>query len=99
MPENVGDQGAGRLSLRIGPPAGGRTAEGATVASTVTYLLPMVTIVVGVTALSEHATLSAIAGVVLILVGVAFTRQRAKPTEHPVRVEKPREGQAWDDVT
>lgn len=52
------------------------TSEGATVASTVTYLLPIVAIVLGATILSERVTFYAIAGIALILVGVALTRQR-----------------------
>ena len=50
------------------------TSEGATVASTVTYLLPVVAIVLGVLALGEHITLLGIAGIALILVGVGLTR-------------------------
>jgi drug/metabolite transporter (DMT)-like permease len=52
------------------------TSEGATIASTVTYLLPVVAIVLGVAVLGEQVTLSVIAGIALILAGVALTRQR-----------------------
>jgi drug/metabolite transporter (DMT)-like permease len=52
------------------------TSEGATVASTVTYLLPVVAIVLGVGVLGEQITLLIIAGIALILMGVALTRQR-----------------------
>jgi drug/metabolite transporter (DMT)-like permease len=52
------------------------TSEGATIASTVTYLLPVVAIVLGVSVLGERVTLPAIAGIGLILAGVALIRQR-----------------------
>ena len=54
------------------------TSEGATVASTVTYLLPVVAIVLGVLVLGETVTAMALAGVVLVLAGVALTRRRAE---------------------
>lgn len=52
------------------------TSEGATIASTVTYLLPIVAIVLGVLVLREHITPLVLAGIGLILVGVALTRQQ-----------------------
>jgi drug/metabolite transporter (DMT)-like permease len=55
------------------------TSEGATIASTVTYLLPVVAIVLGVLVLDESITLAALAGIVLVLAGVALTRRRSKP--------------------
>src|SRR5262249_30170864 len=69
------------------------TSEGATIASTVTYLLPVVAIVLGVAVLGEHVTLPVVTGVVLILAGVALTRQRARPAESRIqrRVEEPRQ--------
>jgi drug/metabolite transporter (DMT)-like permease len=62
------------------------TSEGATVASTVTYLLPVVAIVLGVLVLGESITMITLAGIALVLAGVALTRRRAKPasTEHQV---------------
>jgi drug/metabolite transporter (DMT)-like permease len=51
------------------------TSEGATIASTVTYLLPVVAIVLGASLLGEQVTPSAIAGIALILVGVALTHR------------------------
>jgi drug/metabolite transporter (DMT)-like permease len=51
------------------------TREGATIASTVTYLLPVVAIVLGVAVLDERVTLPVI-GIALILLGVALTRRR-----------------------
>jgi drug/metabolite transporter (DMT)-like permease len=55
------------------------TSEGATVASTVTYLLPVVAIVLGVLVLGETITAAALTGIALVLAGVALTRRRAKP--------------------
>ena len=53
-------------------------SEGATVASTVTYLLPVVAIVLGVLVLGETVTAAALAGIALVLAGVALTRRRKK---------------------
>jgi drug/metabolite transporter (DMT)-like permease len=50
-----------------------------TVASTVTYLLPVVAIVLGVLVLDESITAAVLIGIVLVLAGVALTRLRAKP--------------------
>src|SRR5579863_4102621 len=54
------------------------TSEGATVASTVTYLLPAVAIVLGVLVVSETITATALGGIVLVLIGVALTRAKRK---------------------
>ena len=54
------------------------TSEGATVASTVTYLLPVVAIVLGVLVLSEGITATSLAGIALVLAGVALTRRRTQ---------------------
>jgi drug/metabolite transporter (DMT)-like permease len=62
------------------------TSEGATVASTVTYLLPVVAIILGVLVLGEHVTFPVIAGIVLVLAGVALTRQRLKPAASKARL-------------
>jgi drug/metabolite transporter (DMT)-like permease len=51
-------------------------SEGATIASTVTYLLPVVAITLGVLVLSENMTPAAIGGTALVLLGVALTRRR-----------------------
>jgi drug/metabolite transporter (DMT)-like permease len=60
------------------------TSEGATIASTVTYLLPVVAVVLGVVVLSETITVSALVGIALVLAGIALTRRRAKPaTDDP----------------
>ena len=50
-------------------------SEGATVASTVTYLLPVVAIVLGVVVLGETVTISVLAGIALVLAGVALSRR------------------------
>ncbi len=57
------------------------TSEGATVASTVTYLLPVVAIVLGVLVLAETVTATTLAGIALVLAGVALTRRRTRPTQ------------------
>jgi drug/metabolite transporter (DMT)-like permease len=58
---------------------------GATVASTVIHLLPVVAIILGFLVLGEHITLLDLAGIALILTEVALTRNRAvhKPTKEP----------------
>jgi drug/metabolite transporter (DMT)-like permease len=58
------------------------TSEGATVASTVTYLLPVVAIVLGVVVLDESITALILAGIALVLVGVALTRLQAVKNGH-----------------
>ena len=52
------------------------TREGATVASTVTYLNPIVAIILGVAVLSETITAPVLAGIALVLAGQALTRYR-----------------------
>jgi drug/metabolite transporter (DMT)-like permease len=59
---------------------------GATVASTVTYLLPVVAIILGFLVLGEHITLADLAGVGLILAGVALTRTSA--TQAPTTTDR-----------
>jgi drug/metabolite transporter (DMT)-like permease len=51
-------------------------SDGATVASTVTYLLPVVAILLGIAVLGEHISLPVLAGIALILCGVALVRKR-----------------------
>jgi drug/metabolite transporter (DMT)-like permease len=63
------------------------TSEGATVASTVTYLLPVVAIVLGVLVLGETITVTVLAGIALVLAGVALTRRRAKLINREHQVE------------
>ena len=61
------------------------TSDGATAASTVTYLLPVVAIVLGVLVLDESITANALAGIALVLAGVALARRpvRQRPPEQP----------------
>ena len=63
------------------------TSEGATVASTVTYLLPVVAIVLGIVVLGESITAIVVAGIALVLLGVALTRRRTKPASGEHQVE------------
>jgi drug/metabolite transporter (DMT)-like permease len=63
------------------------SSEGATIASTVTYLLPIVAIILGVLVLGEHITVLVLAGIALILIGVTLTRRRR---EHPEPADTPR---------
>ncbi len=58
------------------------TREGATIASTVTYLLPVVAIVLGVLVLSETITMTILGGIALVLIGVALTRRNTEPTNN-----------------
>jgi drug/metabolite transporter (DMT)-like permease len=62
-------------------------SDGATVASTVTYLLPVVAIVLGVLFLHENVTATTLGGIALVLAGVALVRRQSKPAgpELPVR--------------
>jgi drug/metabolite transporter (DMT)-like permease len=63
------------------------TSEGATAASTVTYLLPVVAIVLGVLVLSESITVTTLAGIALVLAGVALTRRRVRAASDEHLVE------------
>jgi drug/metabolite transporter (DMT)-like permease len=53
-------------------------SDGATAASMVTYLLPVVAIVLGVLVLSEGITATTLGGIALVLIGVALTRRKPK---------------------
>jgi drug/metabolite transporter (DMT)-like permease len=63
------------------------TSEGATVASTVTYLLPVVAIVLGVLVLGESIAAITLAGIALVLAGVALTRRRVKTASEEHQIE------------
>jgi drug/metabolite transporter (DMT)-like permease len=54
--------------------------DGPILASTVTYLLPVVAVVLGLVALSEPVTARVLIGVFVVLLGVALTRHTVKPT-------------------
>jgi drug/metabolite transporter (DMT)-like permease len=53
----------------------------------VTYLLPVVAIVLGVLVLGENITMTVLAGIALVLAGVALTRRYAKPATDEPQVE------------
>ena len=53
--------------------------EGPTAASTVGYLLPVVSVLLGAAFLHEALTVRVIVGMVVVLVGVGLTRRRTKP--------------------
>lgn len=57
------------------------TDDGATAASVVTYLLPVIAIVIGASGLHESSTFTALAGTVVVLVGVAASRHQPKPRD------------------
>ena len=52
--------------------------EGPTVASTTTYLLPVVAVVLGAIVVSEPVTMPMVAGMLLVLGGVALVQRRAR---------------------
>lgn len=59
--------------------------EGPTVASTVTYLLPIVAVVLGAAILTERLAASSLTGGIAILIGVALTqRSRQDDTERGI---------------
>ena len=68
------------------------TREGATAASTVTYLNPIVAIVLGVLVLNETISPGILAGIALVLSGVALTRYRTQPVQAAPET-RPAEGQ------
>lgn len=59
------------------------TDEGPTNAATVGYLLPVVSVLLGALFLGEDLTPHVIAGMVVVLGGVALTRVRRRPVEAP----------------
>jgi drug/metabolite transporter (DMT)-like permease len=60
------------------------TDDGPVLASTVTYLLPVVAVVLGFAVLDERITAQLVLGVLIVLAGVALTRR--KPTAPPEHV-------------
>ena len=52
-----------------------------------TYLLPVVAIVLGIVVLGMSITVTVLGGIVLVLIGVALTRRRVKPTDSERRLE------------
>jgi drug/metabolite transporter (DMT)-like permease len=62
------------------------TDEGPTTAATVGYLLPVVSVLLGALFMDEVLTLPVIAGMVVVLGGVALTRVRRRQVEPPAPV-------------
>lgn len=62
------------------------TDEGPTNAATVGYLLPVVSVLLGALFLDEDLTPHVIAGMVVVLGGVALTRVRRRPVDEPAPV-------------
>jgi len=58
----------------------------------VTYLLPVVAIVLGVLVLGETVTITVLAGIALVLAGVALTRGREKPAARDQLTERTSRG-------
>jgi len=52
----------------------------------VTYLLPVIAIVLGVVVLNEDITVTALAGIALVLAGVALTRRQGRPVGQPADI-------------
>lgn len=71
--------------------------DGPTVASTVTYLIPVVAVLLGVTVLGESLSLRVLAGMVVVLAGVGLVRRSSLPDSAPAPSEglppSPVEGQ------
>ncbi|MDT4990622.1 MAG: hypothetical protein QOH97_514 [Actinoplanes sp.] len=67
--------------------------EGPTIASTTTYLLPLVAVVLGALVVSEHVTLAMVAGMLVVLGGVALVQRRTPGTS-----DKPSEGAEADSA-
>jgi drug/metabolite transporter (DMT)-like permease len=59
------------------------TSDGATVASTVTYLIPVAAVVLGVAVLGEPLRLTTVLGMLVIMAGIALTRRRPAPVAEP----------------
>jgi drug/metabolite transporter (DMT)-like permease len=55
------------------------TDDGPTMASTVTYLIPVVAVLLGAVALDESLSLRALAGMVVVLAGVGLVRAGPEP--------------------
>ncbi|WP_337821610.1 DMT family transporter [Amycolatopsis sp. A1MSW2902] len=63
--------------------------DGSTVASTVTYLLPIVSVLLGMAFLAEPFRWNAIAGMAVALAGVALVQRSPGPTTQPQRRPEP----------
>ena len=65
------------------------TAEGATNAATVGYLLPVVSVAMGAVVLDENFSLRIATGMVVVLVGVGLTRRPERPPAAPAPAKTP----------
>ncbi|MEV4317513.1 DMT family transporter [Actinocrispum sp. NPDC049592] len=70
--------------------------EGPVTATTVGYLLPVVSVLLGAVVLHEPVTLRVIAGMVVVLVGVGLTRWQPKPRPADLVPEQPMVGAQVD---
>nr|WP_054056057.1 DMT family transporter [Alloactinosynnema sp. L-07] len=61
--------------------------EGATQATTVGYLLPVVSVLLGAVALGEEITFRIVAGMIVVLIGVGMTRWQRKQRTVPIEAE------------
>lgn len=65
------------------------TDDGPVLASTVTYLLPVVAVLLGTTLLGESVTVQLAAGVAIVLAGVALVRWSQSPNTKAGRASRP----------
>jgi drug/metabolite transporter (DMT)-like permease len=70
--------------------------DGATVASTVTYLLPVIAVALGIAVLNENITATTLGGVALVLAGVALTRRPTSQAASPRAAGKHGRGDGSD---
>jgi drug/metabolite transporter (DMT)-like permease len=61
--------------------------SGATVASTVTYFIPIVSIAIGVVGLGEHLAWNAPVGAAVIVAGALLSRTQPAASDRPARAE------------
>ncbi len=62
------------------------TDDGPTVASTVTYLIPVVAVLFGVAVLGESLSIRVLAGMAVVLAGVGLVRRSAGRSPDPAAV-------------
>lgn len=73
------------------------TDDGPTVASTVTYLIPVVAVLLGVAALGESLSLLGLAGMAVVLAGVGLVRRSARPPDLAAVAPNPAGAVVGDD--
>jgi len=69
------------------------TRDGATAASLVTYLLPIVAVALGAAVLDESVEVATVVGAAVVLVGVALARSSAMRRQVPGRRHRSRAGE------